>query len=49
MKHQHSDIHVDVTLPTEELEQLVDKVTDSAVTIIACCAFAVILRDLIKR
>lgn len=49
MKHQHSDIRVQVELPTEDLSDLVDKITDSAIAIIACGTVAVILRDIFKR
>jgi hypothetical protein len=44
MKHQHAGQHnVTVELPTKELEGLVDKVVDGAITIIATATVAYIL------
>lgn len=47
MKHTFVDdanVKVNVELPTEELEDLVDKVVDGAITIIAAATVAHILR-----
>lgn len=52
MKHKFVDdanvnVNVDVDLPTEELEDLVDKVVDGAVTIIVVATAAHILRKVL--
>lgn len=49
MRHRFVDdanvnVNVDVDLPTEELEDLVDKIVDGVVTIIAATTVAHILR-----
>lgn len=47
MKHKFTDdvnVNLTVKLPTEDLEQLIDKVVDGAVTIIAVVTAAHIFR-----
>lgn len=44
MKHEHSDINVKVDIPTEDLEDLVDTITNSAITIIVVATAAHILK-----
>lgn len=54
MKHQHThaadgDVDINLNLPTEDLEDLIDKVTDAAVVIIVTYTAGHILRSLVKR
>lgn len=54
MKHHHDhdvgvSVDVDVDLPTQELEDLVDKVTNSALKIITAMAVAHILKSHLSR
>ena len=44
MKHQHSDININVEFDREDVEDVVDKVTDSVITIIVVATAAHILR-----
>lgn len=47
MKHKHdADVTINVNVPKQDLEDLIDKVTDSAVTIIAAFTVAHILKSL---
>lgn len=55
MKHQHQiaddidlNVNIDVVLPTEELGDLVEKVTESVIIIIAVATAAHILRGWFK-
>lgn len=49
MKHQHSaDVNVKLDIPTQELEQLIDKVTDASLMIIGALTAAQILKSLFR-
>lgn len=49
MKHQHAvDTTVKVDIPTQDLERLIDKVTESALTIIAALTAASILKSIFR-
>lgn len=48
MKHQH-EATVKVDIPTQDLEDLVDKVTDSVLTIIAALTAAHILKSMFSK
>lgn len=48
MKHQLSDVNVKVDIPTQDLERLIDKVTESAIMIIATVTAAHILKQLFR-
>jgi hypothetical protein len=45
MKH-NADVNVNVNIPKQDLEDLIDKATDSAVTIIAAVTVAYIVKSL---
>lgn len=47
MKHQHS-ADVNIKIPTQDLEKLIDKATDAALTIIAATTVAHILKQLFR-
>ena len=50
MKHQHSaDVNVTVGIPKQDLEDLIDKVTDSTITIIAVVTVAHIVKSWFGR
>lgn len=47
MKHQHSaDVNVKIELPTQDLEQLIDKATDASLVIIGALTVSHILKQL---
>lgn len=49
MKHEHSaNATVKVDIPTQDLEGLIDKVTESALTIIAALTAASILKSIFR-
>lgn len=49
MKHEHSaNATVKVDIPTQDLEVLIDKVTESALTIIAALTVASILKSIFR-
>lgn len=49
MKQNHSgDLHVTVDLPTQDLEDLLDKVKDTACVIIGVAVGADIVRHIVK-
>jgi len=46
MKHSHdADVNIKVDIPTQDLEDLIDKVTESAITIIATYTVAQIFKS----
>lgn len=48
MKHQHTaDVNVELDIRAQEIGDLVDKITDSVVTIIAAVTVAQIIRKVI--
>lgn len=50
MKHRHdADVNLTVDISTENLEDLVDKVVDGAITIIVVATAAHIFKELITR
>jgi hypothetical protein len=49
LRHQHSDFTVKVDIPTEDVEDLIDKATESVITIIAVATAAHILRKWVTR
>lgn len=49
MKHQHdANVNVNVDIPTQDLEKLIDKATEAALTIIAAVTAAHILKQLFR-
>jgi len=49
LKHNHdADVNINVNIPKQDLEDLIDKATDSAVTIIAAITVAYIVKTLIN-
>jgi hypothetical protein len=45
LRHKHdADVNINVNIPTQDLESLIDKATNSAVTIIAVFAAAQIVK-----
>lgn len=50
MKHNlDADVNVNVNIPKQDLEDLIDKVTDSAVAIIATLTVAHILKSVFTK
>lgn len=50
MKHKIvDDINVSLDIPTQDLEDLVDKITEAVVTVIVVSTAAHILKHLIKK
>lgn len=49
MKHQHNaDVNVNVDIPADDIVRVVDKVTESAVIIIAATTVAHILKKVVQ-
>jgi hypothetical protein len=49
MKHQHAaDVNVKIDIPADDLERVIDKVTEAAVTIIIAATGAHILKRLLR-
>ena len=51
MRHQHSDVNANVKLdiPVEDIEQVIDKITDAALVIIAASTVAYIFKQCFKK
>jgi hypothetical protein len=50
LKHNHdADVNINVNVPKQDLEDLIDKITDSAVTIIVTIAVAQIVKSIFIR
>lgn len=47
MKHDH-DVNIKIELPTQDLERLIDKVTEAALTVIGALTVSYILKRLVK-
>lgn len=49
MKHRHdADVNIKVDIPTQDIEDLIDKVTEAAVTIIAAYTVAQICKSIFQ-
>jgi len=50
MKHSHdADLRVNVELPTQDLEDLIDKTKDAVITIIVVATAAHVVKSLLVR
>lgn len=50
MKHTHNaDVNINVDIPTQDLEDLIDKVTEAAVTIVVAVTVAHIFKSFLVR
>lgn len=50
MKHHHdADLRVNVELPTQDLEGLIDKTTEAVITIIVVATAAQVIKSLLVR
>jgi hypothetical protein len=49
MKHQHSDINVNVTLPTADIAKLIGQATNAALCIIAAQTTAHIIKSIFSK
>jgi hypothetical protein len=50
MKHSHdADLNVNIEIPIQDLEDLIDKVTDAAVKIVVIVTVAQIIKSITNR
>lgn len=50
MKHTlEDDVNININLPKQDLVELIDKITDSAITIIAAATVGHIFKSILKR
>jgi hypothetical protein len=49
MRHDLSDVNIKVDIPTKDLETLIEKATDAALTIIAAATAAHILKQFFTK